>query len=70
MATEKHFLCCSNHKNLRLITLEEYQPTHPSVIQDAKVLYGISKIPVRYIEFKDEKDRTFRLLTTRFDLTD
>jgi hypothetical protein len=57
-------------KALRLYTLEEYQPTHPSVIQDAKVLYGVSKIPVRYIEFADEKERTYRILTTRFDLTD
>jgi len=57
-------------KALRLYIKEEYQPTHPSVIQDAKVLYGISKIPVRYIEFIDEKERTYRILTTRFDLTD
>jgi hypothetical protein len=57
-------------KALRLYTLEEYKPTHPSVIQDAKVLYGISEIPVRYIEFIDEKERTYRILTTRFDLTD
>lgn len=57
-------------KALRLYTKEEYQPTHPSVIQDAKVLYGISKKPLRYIEFIDEKERTYRILTTRFDLTD
>lgn len=57
-------------KALRLYTLEEYQPTHPSVTQDAKVLYGVSKKPVRYIEFVDEKARVYRILTTRFDLTD
>ncbi|MCM3571506.1 IS4 family transposase, partial [Neobacillus mesonae] len=57
-------------KSLRLYSLEEYQPTHPSVIHDAKVLFGISKEPVRYIEFIDEKKITFRILTTRFDLTD
>jgi hypothetical protein len=57
-------------KALRLYTLEEYEPTHPSVIRDAKVLYGISKIPIRYIEFVDEKERSYRILTTRFDLTD
>lgn len=56
-------------KALRLYTLEEYEQTHPSVIQDAKVLYGISNIPVRYIEFVDEKERSYRILTTRFDLT-
>lgn len=57
-------------KSLRLYTKEEYEPTHPSVIKDAKVLYGISDIPVRYIEFVDEKERSYRILTTRFDLTD
>jgi hypothetical protein len=57
-------------KNLVLYTLEEYEPSHPSIKKDSKVLYGISKVPVRYIEFVDEKDRTYRILTTRFDLTD
>jgi hypothetical protein len=55
---------------LKLYTLEEFKPTHPSVIQDARVEYGISKIPLRYIEFIDEQGSTFRILTTRFDLTD
>ncbi len=57
-------------KNLRLYTLEEYKPTHSSIVKDEKVLYGISKEPVRYIEFMDEKDRSYRILTSRFDLTD
>lgn len=57
-------------KNLVLYSQEEYEPSLPSIKRDAKVLYGISKIPVRYIEFVDEKDRTYRILTTRFDLTD
>ncbi|MCT8138543.1 transposase [Anaerobacillus sp. CMMVII] len=57
-------------KNLRLYTLQEFKPTHPSVIHDAKVLYGLSEIPIRYIEFLDEKGRSYRILTTRFDLTD
>ncbi len=57
-------------KALRLYTLEDYEPTDPAVVQDAKVLYGISKTPLRYIEFKDEKDRVYRILTTRFDLSD
>ncbi|MDQ0231831.1 IS4 family transposase [Metabacillus malikii] len=56
-------------KNLRLYTLEKYEPSHPSVIKDEKVLYGISDIPIRYIEFVDEKERTYRILTTRFDFT-
>ncbi|MFJ8246320.1 transposase [Peribacillus asahii] len=32
--------------------------------------FGISKKPIRYIEFIDEKNRTYRTLTTKFDLTD
>ena len=55
---------------MRLYTLEEYKPTHPSVQKDEKVLYGISDKPVRYIEFLDEENRTYRILTSRFDLTD
>jgi hypothetical protein len=57
-------------KALRLYTLEEFEPKHPSVIQDAKVLYGISEIPLRYVEFLDDEGRTYRILTSRFDLTD
>lgn len=57
-------------KNLVLYSLEEYEPTHPSIKRDAKVNFGISDVPVRYIEFVDEKDRIYRILTTRFDLTD
>ncbi|RSK26098.1 IS4 family transposase [Bacillus sp. HMF5848] len=56
-------------KSLRVFTLEEYEITHPSVIRDAKVEYGISKDPVRYIEFVDEESRVYRILTSRFDLT-
>jgi IS4 transposase len=57
-------------KNLVLYSLEEYEPTHPSVKRDDKVNFGISNVPVRYIEFTDEKDRIYRILTTRFDLSD
>ncbi|MBM7648456.1 hypothetical protein JOC78_001398 [Bacillus ectoiniformans] len=57
-------------KSLRLYTIEEFKPTHPSVIQDAKVLYGISKIPLRYVEFLDDEGKVYRILTSRFDLTD
>lgn len=57
-------------KSLRLYSIEEYQPTHPAILRDAKVEYGISKEPVRHIEFVDEKGNIFRILTTRFDLTD
>lgn len=57
-------------KNLVLYSLEEYKPTHPSIKRDAKVNFGISNVPVRYIEFVDEKDRIYRILSTRFDLTD
>lgn len=57
-------------KNLVLYSLEEFEPTHPSIKRDAIVNFGISHVPVRYIEFVDDKDRVYRLLTTRFDLTD
>lgn len=57
-------------KSLRLGILEEYTPTHSSVVQDAKVSYTVSQPPVRYVEFIDEKQRTYRILTNRFDLTD
>lgn len=57
-------------KSLRLGILEKYTPTHPSVTLDAKVSYNVSKKPVRCIEFMDEKERTYRILTNRFDLTD
>ena len=56
-------------KSLRLGILEEYTPTNPSVVQDAKVSYTVSQPPVRYIEFVDEKQRIYRILTDRFDLT-
>jgi hypothetical protein len=57
-------------KNLRLYELESCEPTHPSIRKDAKVEYGISKEPLRYIEFVDDKDRIYRILTSRWDLTD
>ncbi|MED4018822.1 IS4 family transposase [Sutcliffiella cohnii] len=57
-------------KSLRLGILEEFTPTHPSVVRDAKVSYTVSQPPVRYVEFIDEKQRTYRILTDRFDLTD
>ena len=57
-------------KNLVLYTIEKFEPTHPSVIRDEIVNYGISREPVRYIEFKDEEGKEYRLLTTRFDLSD
>ncbi|WP_175986849.1 IS4 family transposase [Bacillus sp. Marseille-Q1617] len=57
-------------KNLVLYTLEEREPTHSSVLKDETVNFGISNEPVRYIEFVDEKNQVYRILTTRFDLTD
>lgn len=57
-------------KSLRLYSLEERKPTHPSIIRDATVNFGVCNKPVRYVEYLDDKDRTYRILTTRFDLTD
>lgn len=57
------------NKNIRVYPIEEYLPTHPSILRDAKVEFGISKHPVRLIEFVDEDQRLYRLMTTRWDLT-
>jgi Transposase DDE domain len=57
-------------KSLRLFSLEENEPTHPQIIRDAKVNFGSCKKPVRYIEFEDEEKTVYRILTTRWDLTD
>ena len=57
-------------KNLVLYTLKKNAPTHEAVLRDEIVNFGISNEPIRYIEFVDEKRRIYRLLTTRFDLTD
>ncbi|GAE37716.1 IS4 family transposase [Halalkalibacter akibai] len=57
-------------KNLKLFALEERIPTHPSIIRDAIVNFGVSNKPVRYVEYVDDKGRTYRILTTRFDLED
>jgi len=57
-------------KSLRLYAVEDYEPTHPSIRKDAKILYGISKEPLRYIEFVDDQERVYRILTSRWDLTD
>ncbi|MFC7064245.1 IS4 family transposase, partial [Halobacillus seohaensis] len=57
-------------KNLVLYTVKKNTPTLPNVVRDEIVNFGISDIPVRYIEFTDDKDRMYRILTTRFDLTD
>ncbi|WP_162785040.1 transposase [Bacillus sp. P14.5] len=57
-------------KNLRVYIEKEFEPTHPSVTKDAIVYFGTSHHPVRYIEFTDEKDRVYRILTNRWDLED
>ncbi|KZZ85093.1 IS4 family transposase [Bacillus sp. SJS] len=57
-------------KNLRLYTQESYKTTHPRILRDEKIHYGVTEDPLRYVEFIDEKERVYRILTTRFDLTD
>lgn len=47
-------------KNLRLYEVDSCGPTPPSIHKDAKVEYGISKEPLRYIEL-DDKDRIYRI---------
>lgn len=56
-------------KKLHLYSQEEYEVSHPAIIRDSKVLFGKSEKPVRLVEFKDEEQRTYRLLTSRWDLT-
>jgi hypothetical protein len=57
-------------KNLRLYIEKEFEPTHPSVTKDAIAYFGTSHHPIRYIEFTDDKCRTYRILTNRWDLED
>jgi hypothetical protein len=57
-------------KSLRVFVEEEYKPTHPSVLKDSKVTFGSSQKPVRYIEFIDEHKRVYKIMTTRWDLSD
>jgi hypothetical protein len=57
-------------KSLRVYIEKEFVPTHPSVTKDAIAYFGISHYPVRYIEFTDEKNRVYRILTNRWDLED
>ena len=56
-------------KSLRMFSQEEYDVSDSAIIRDAKVLFGNSKKPVRLVEFKDEEQRIYRLLTSRWDLT-
>lgn len=57
-------------KDLGIHVQETYTPTKSSVLQDAKVTFGKSAHTARLVEFLDEKNRSYRLLTTRWDLTD
>lgn len=57
-------------KSLRVYIEKEFVPTHPSVTKDAIAYFGTSHHPVRYIEFTDEKERVYRILTNRWDLED
>lgn len=56
-------------KALRVFSQEEYEVSHPAIIRDAKVLFGKSNKPVRLVEFKDEEEKIYRLMTSRWDLT-
>jgi hypothetical protein len=68
---EKNILFVARiQKGLRLYTVKKRKPTHPSVRRDDIVNFGISDKPVRYVEFIDEEATVYRILTTRFDLTD
>lgn len=55
--------------SLKVIPIESYEVTHPAVLKDEKVLFGVSEEPIRLIEFKDEEEKVYRLFTTRWDLS-
>jgi hypothetical protein len=68
---EKNILFVARiQKTLRLYSVKKNKPTHPSVRRDDIVNFGVSDEPVRYVEFIDEEATVYRILTTRFDLTD
>ncbi|MBB5172536.1 IS4 family transposase [Texcoconibacillus texcoconensis] len=57
-------------KSIKVFERTDFTPTHPSVQCDAEVYFGLSKIPVRLVEFYDDQQRFYRIMTNRWDLTD
>ena len=54
--------------NIRAVVRKEYDlPTDPSILRDAEVQIG--KNHLRLVEYQDEKQRVYRIATTRRDLT-
>ncbi|MDY0410357.1 transposase [Paracerasibacillus soli] len=54
---------------MKVEPIETYEITHPDVIRDAKVTYTRAEQPIRLVEFLDEENRLYRLMTTRWDLS-
>lgn len=57
------------NKSIKTTPIEEYELDHSSVLSDTKIRCSFSEKPLRLIEFKDEEDKLYRLLTTRWDLS-
>ncbi|WP_047984051.1 transposase, partial [Ornithinibacillus californiensis] len=56
-------------KSIKAVPIERYESNHPAIISDAKVRYSYADEPIRLVEFKDEEDKIYRLMTTRWDLS-
>jgi hypothetical protein len=63
-----------HHKVATVVEERKLDANDPGIIRDTIVTLGAKKgkqteVPVRLIEFEDEKGRVYRLATTRMDLT-
>jgi hypothetical protein len=56
-------------KSIKAVPIERYESNNPAIISDAKVRYSYADEPIRLVEFKDEEDKIYRLMTTRWDLS-
>lgn len=56
-------------KNIKVVPIEAYESNDPAILRDAKVKYSYADEPIRLVEFLDEENKLYRLMTTRWDLT-
>lgn len=64
----------ANHHHAEVLSERKIPANEPRVMRDATVILGNQpktrmKTPVRLIEFKDERERFYRIATTRHDLS-
>lgn len=55
-------------ENYRLYDLEKFEIKDTSILLDAKVEFGASPYPVRLVEYTDENQHKYRVLTNCWDL--